>query len=249
VSDIFISYASKDRLRVRTLADALVAQGWSVWWDRQIPAGQTFDHVIAEALASARCIVVLWSRQSINSNWVREEAEEGRKRGILIPVLIDNVLPPLGFGRIQAADLLHWDGTKTSEAFQKLAIDITAILGPPPITTEIQGTPTIERSPQPKKSTRTRIYVMALMTFLGVLLFIYWIFFYQPACSLAPNQKTEIANLENHIEDNLNDNALNFAKEDIEKVRNICSYHPKIKEWEKRVLILENKGRVGNHER
>ena len=89
MSDIFISYASEDRPRVRTLADALSAHGWSVWWDRQIPAGRTFDQVIAEALASARCVVVLWSRQSIQPHWVREEAEEGRKRGILIPVLLD----------------------------------------------------------------------------------------------------------------------------------------------------------------
>jgi hypothetical protein len=130
------------------LAEALLAQGWSVWWDWQIPAGKTFDHVIAEALASARCVVVLWSGESINSNWVREEAEEGRKRGILIPVLIDNVIPPFGFGRIHAADLINWDGAKTSEAFRKLAIDIAAIVGPPPITTEKQGTSTIEEPPR-----------------------------------------------------------------------------------------------------
>jgi hypothetical protein len=36
VSDIFISYASEDRSRVRPLADALSGHGWSVWWDRQI---------------------------------------------------------------------------------------------------------------------------------------------------------------------------------------------------------------------
>jgi hypothetical protein len=131
MSDIFISYAREDRMRVRLLADALSAHGWSVWWDRQIQAGKAFDDVITDALASAYCVVVVWSSQSIASSWVREEAEEGRRRGILIPVLIDEARPPLGFGRIQAADLGDWTGTETSDAFQKLVEDITAIIGPP----------------------------------------------------------------------------------------------------------------------
>ena len=130
MADIFISYAREDGTRVRSLADALSAHGWSVWWDRQIPAGKTFDQVIAEALASARCVVVVWSHQSVASNWVREEAEEGRRREILIPVLIDETRPPLGFGRIQAVEMTDWTGAETSDAFQRLVADITAILGP-----------------------------------------------------------------------------------------------------------------------
>ena len=110
MSDIFISYASEDRSRVRLLADALSGYGWSVWWDRQIPAGRTFDEVITEALDAARCVVVVWSRDSVASSWVREEADEGRKRGVLIPVLIDQISPPLGFGRIHAASMTEWDG-------------------------------------------------------------------------------------------------------------------------------------------
>ncbi len=130
MSDIFISYSSEDRPRAQVLAEALVQHGWSVWWDRTIPSGKRFDQVIQEALAAARCVLVLWSRQSIASDWVLEEAEEGRKRQILIPVQIEEVLPPMGFRRIQAADLIGWDGTGTSPLFQRLVADIEGILGP-----------------------------------------------------------------------------------------------------------------------
>jgi hypothetical protein len=75
--------------------------------------------------------MVLWSKQSVTSDWVVEEAEEGRKRHILVPVFIEDVLPPMGFRRIQAADLIDWDGAGTSPAFQRLVGDIAAILGPP----------------------------------------------------------------------------------------------------------------------
>jgi hypothetical protein len=134
MADIFISYSSKDKSRVRVIADALSAHGWSVWWDRDIPTGRTFDEVIAEALGGARAVVVVWSKESIRSDWVREEAEEGRKRRILIPVQIDDVRPPLGFGRIQVADLIEWDGTRAADVFQRLVRDIASIVGPPRTT-------------------------------------------------------------------------------------------------------------------
>ncbi len=65
MSDIFISYASEDRAKAETLAYALEQQGWSVWWDRTIPAGKSFDEVITEALAGTRCVVALWSRVGV----------------------------------------------------------------------------------------------------------------------------------------------------------------------------------------
>ena len=147
MADLFISYSRKDLSRVRVLADALSTQGWSVWWDRQIPAGRTFDEVLAEALDGARCVVVVWSKESIDSSWVREEAEEGRRRKILIPVLIDDQHPPLGFGRIQAVELRDWNGDQTSDAFQTLVTGIASILGPPPAPgTPKQNAPAIRAS-------------------------------------------------------------------------------------------------------
>jgi formylglycine-generating enzyme required for sulfatase activity len=132
MSDIFISYASEDRARAKVLAGVLEDQGWSVWWDRTIPAGRTFDEVIEEALDTAKSVIVLWSEKSVKSRWVRTEAQEGADRNILIPVLIEKVRIPLAFRRIQAANLIGWDGSYTESSFQELVGDIAALLGPPP---------------------------------------------------------------------------------------------------------------------
>ncbi len=89
MSDIFLSFASANHEWVRPLVRALERHGWSVWWDRTIPPGKTFDQVIEAALGAARCVMVVWSSASVVSHWVRAEVDEGRQRAILIPVLID----------------------------------------------------------------------------------------------------------------------------------------------------------------
>jgi NAD(P)-dependent dehydrogenase (short-subunit alcohol dehydrogenase family) len=80
MADIFVSYASADRDRAKALAEALATQGWSVWWDRTIPPGRQFDEVIEEELAAAGCVVVLWSKASVASSWVKTEAADARDR-------------------------------------------------------------------------------------------------------------------------------------------------------------------------
>jgi uncharacterized protein YjbI with pentapeptide repeats len=138
MSDIFISYARENRNRVELLAKAFEKTGWSVWWDRKIPPGKTFVQVIEEELAGAGCVLVVWSKYSVKSNWVQEEADEGLRRGILIPILIDDVVPPMGYRRIQALDLIEWDPTRGSQNFDFLTENIAQILERPPSAHEAE---------------------------------------------------------------------------------------------------------------
>ena len=128
----FISYASEDRTRAQKLAQVLGGEGWSIFWDRTIPIGKTWREVVGKELNQARCVIVLWSKTSIESSWVQEEADDGARRGILVPVLIENVRPPIGFRSIQAADLSDWDATEPTYAFRRLIVDIVGLIGPPP---------------------------------------------------------------------------------------------------------------------
>jgi hypothetical protein len=131
VSDIFISYADVDRHRVKPLVEALLHRGWSVWWDRVLLPGETWDRAIEGELAAARCVIVLWSRSSIQSDWVRTESEEAKKRGILVPALLDDVNIPLAFNRLQAANLVEWSGVLPCVGFDELAQGVSEVLSKP----------------------------------------------------------------------------------------------------------------------
>ena len=131
MADIFLSYNETDRDAVRRLALALQSVGWSVWWDRRIPAGQTWRSVLAHEMQAMRCMVVVWSAKSVQSEWVCEEADEGRQSGKLVPVMIERVRPPAGFREIQAADLIGWDGTADFPGLQQLIEDISRLVHRP----------------------------------------------------------------------------------------------------------------------
>lgn len=110
MADVFLSYAREDRARAEQIAQGLQANGFSVFWDGDIPPGATWaDHIEAK-LSESKAQIVLWSMHSTKSQWVREEARMGRDKGVLIPAMIDASTVPLGFGEVQAADLSAWNG-------------------------------------------------------------------------------------------------------------------------------------------
>lgn len=128
MADIFISYASEDRDRVRPLAQALTARGFDVWWDRALAAGQDYAAVIDRELRVAKAVIVVWTADSAASTFVRDEAGRARDEGRLVPVLLDNVEIPLGFGAFQAEDFTRWNGGANAPQMQILAEALRAKL-------------------------------------------------------------------------------------------------------------------------
>ena len=128
MADIFISYARVDRSRAETLAAALEQAGWSVWWDREIPPGRSFDEVIEEALSQARCVIVIWSEASVRSEWVKTEAAEAAARRILVPILADGSRIPLEFRRLQAAVIDQWDDLVDNDAWPQFRVAVAALV-------------------------------------------------------------------------------------------------------------------------
>ena len=156
MANVFLSYAREDGAKAARIAHALTEQGWKVWWDRTIPPGRTFDDVIEDALDDAGCVVVLWSKAAIASHWVRAEAAEGMRRGILVPAYLEDVKLPLEFRRIQAANLTSWSGSSDDSKFEQFLQSVSMLMQPTtigPVGTKIrQETPepsfdTFERTP------------------------------------------------------------------------------------------------------
>ena len=167
---VFLSYSAHDRDMAARVARALEALQWRVWWDPDISAGQTFDVTIADALRAAGAVVVLWSRHSIASEWVREEASEGKRRNVLIPVLVEPVELPLGFTLRQAVDLTTWDGSSGASAFKRLVAAITEITrAAPAATTPAMGDSSnsaFEERPRERSSRRSTLAILSVLAVL-----------------------------------------------------------------------------------
>ena len=127
MAGVFLSYDRDDTDKARPIALALEKAGHSVWWDLHVRGGAQFSKVIEEALKAADAVVVLWSKNSVESPWVRDEAAAGRDTGRLVPVTIDGTEPPLGFRQYQTIDLSRWTRRAKRAALQPLLDAIGAV--------------------------------------------------------------------------------------------------------------------------
>lgn len=104
---VFVSYSRDDRKRAVPVIKAIEEAGYSVWWDGLLGGGERFFQSTEAAIEAAKAVVVLWSKVSVGSHWVHDEATRGRDHQCLVPVSLDGTKPPLGFGQFQTIDLSH----------------------------------------------------------------------------------------------------------------------------------------------
>jgi serine/threonine-protein kinase len=131
MSDVFVSYKAEDRRRVKPLVDALESEGYSVWWDEQIGGGATWRHAIEAELNSAKCVIVAWSKRSVGEEgtFVQDEATRAQQRHVYVPVLLDKVHLPLGFGETQALPLSGWKGDRADSRYRAILAAVERITG------------------------------------------------------------------------------------------------------------------------
>ncbi len=127
--DIFISYSREERPAARHFAESFAAEGFTVWWDAVLRSGETFDEVIEKELRAARAVVVLWSKRSVASRWVRAEATLADRANKLVPVIIEACDRPIIFELTHAADLADWTGDTSDSRWQTLISDLRRLVG------------------------------------------------------------------------------------------------------------------------
>jgi adenylate cyclase len=128
MTDIFISYARSTEREARAIGEALRGMGYGVWRDDELPAHRAYADVIAERLALAKAVVVVWSAEAAKSEWVRSEAEKARSGRKLVQLRVDSADLPMPFDQIQCAELVGWAGEDQHSGWKKVTDSIAQLI-------------------------------------------------------------------------------------------------------------------------
>lgn len=136
--DIFLSYNREDQVIAKLFAEGFEREGFNVWWDVGLRTGESYDQVTENALREAKAVVVLWSKKSAASRWVRAEATLADRNKTLVPCMIEPCDRPIMFELTQTAELSHWAGDSGDGAWLNFLNDVREFVGmerPEPATT------------------------------------------------------------------------------------------------------------------
>jgi hypothetical protein len=123
VADIFMSFVEQDRDRALQVAEALTNSSWIVlvradaapWSQESLRRGTSAQ------IRLARCVVVLFSRNSLSAPSILEEYTMSQVLGIpIVRVLIDDEKPSSVFGTEPFLDLTSWHGADNAPEFEHL---------------------------------------------------------------------------------------------------------------------------------
>jgi hypothetical protein len=110
MTDVFISYRRTDRARVEEMAEALRDLDLKVWFDRDLRPGRAFPAEIERIARSCRAMIVCWTADATQSEWVLREAGIGLERDVLAPVSLERCVLPQRYAELQTINLTKWAG-------------------------------------------------------------------------------------------------------------------------------------------
>ena len=161
VVDVFISYSRDNQQLVRRLAEAVKREGYSVWWDDELPAHLAYGDVIAEQIGSAKAAIVVWSEKAAASEWVRAEADVARNQKKLIQASLDDRMPPMPFNQLHFVSIRDWRGEADHPGWRKIKESLAALCGELGVERTAYPMPTSPPPPAPHKWHRLLIAVIA----------------------------------------------------------------------------------------
>lgn len=137
--DVFISYKREERARCERIAAKLRALGLDVWFDAKLEPGKNFDREIEASVAKSKAVLVLWSSNSVDSQWVRNEAGFGLKYEKLVAARLAPCDLPLAFSAVHYEDLFDPAFQDDDPAWLRLLDRISKLVGRPSIVSYSQA--------------------------------------------------------------------------------------------------------------
>jgi hypothetical protein len=131
-----ISYKREQVDHARRIMLRLKREQLDVWWAEDLQCGAEWNQELDEKFATASCIIVLWSPESMQSRWVMHEASTALIRQVYAPVRIELCEIESPFDRHQATDVLNWDGQSPHPGIEALLTRVRSLLPLPQSTSE-----------------------------------------------------------------------------------------------------------------
>jgi hypothetical protein len=103
--------------------------------------------VIRQELSAAKCAIVVWSEQSVESEWVQAEAAEAKQQDKYLPIKINESKIPLGFTQRTFQSLVDWEAGVEHAGFSQLLKDIERLVKRPPKQIVVGSKPWWKRVP------------------------------------------------------------------------------------------------------
>jgi hypothetical protein len=128
LSKVFVSYTRVDQRHARRIRDALTSLSVDVLWDESMPAVD-WQEYLERSIDSIAAVVVLWTPQSLNSGYVRDEARLALETDKLINIVFAVAKPRFPFDRINGLSIDGWAIDSPHSGWSRIVATVDTRLG------------------------------------------------------------------------------------------------------------------------